>query len=161
MPITGTDIAKDLGDTFNRVVSAPVNVVKGAVDKAKGFLGSTPIIPDKSNTSWHTDMVKQANDSFKKEPTTKPKPVTNKPLPSYKKGTDYVPKTGTAKLHQGEAVLKKEDSEKYRNAKDKNMSKESVMKEAASSLAGKPEEKPKKEISHIVTHKAKGGAYVH
>ena len=161
MANTGNDIAHELGDTFNKVISSPVDAVSGLVDKAKNFVtGNKPA----QDTSWHDDMVKKANDSFKNAPN-QPTPKTPAPrqpaLKSFKDGTDNVTKTGPAKLHKGEAVLKKDDADKYRKAKGKDMSKESVMKEAASSLAGKPEEKPKKEISHIVTHKAKGGAYVH
>src|ERR1035437_8928544 len=33
------------------------------------------------------------------------------PLGNYKKGTDYVPKTGNDKLHEGEAVIPKEKNE--------------------------------------------------
>ena len=69
---------------------------------------------------------------------------------SYKHGTDYVPKTGPAVLHKGEAVLKKEDAEKYR----KHLS-------HLSSELGGADEKPPKEIDHIRTRKAKSGGYIH
>jgi hypothetical protein len=36
--------------------------------------------------------------------------------PSYKSGTRYVPRTGMAKLHKGEAVLNKKQANKYRGA---------------------------------------------
>lgn len=41
--------------------------------------------------------------------------------PSYKNGTDYVPKTGEAILHKGEAVLNKEDADKHRGNKMENV----------------------------------------
>ena len=164
MPSTGTQIAQDLKDSFNNVVSAPAKAVSDTVDTVKKFFTNTPV-GQKANpdTSWHDSMVKAANDSFKPKPSP-PTPTVKKPaLPSYKEGTDNVPHTGPALLHKGEAVLKKEDADKLRNVKEKTMSKEkeSVMKEAASSLAGKHEETPKKEIKHIKTEKAKNGGYIH
>lgn len=74
-----------------------------------------------------------------------------KPLGSYKKGTDYVPKTGVYKLEEGEAVKTK---------------KENVLEHLKDSLAGaeKPE-KPKKELKEIRTRKVKGkdgkSSYIH
>jgi hypothetical protein len=119
-----SDIAEGLRDTFNKVVSAPVNAVSGAVDavkKATGFGPPTTDSPSKPDNSWHSDMVKQANDSFAKQqskPASKPN-TTVKPgkTPSYKHGTDYVPKTGLAKLHKGEAVLPKDEAEQHRQEK--------------------------------------------
>jgi hypothetical protein len=40
-------------------------------------------------------------------------------VPSYRHGTDYVPRTGLAKLHEGEAVLTKEENEKRNMATEK------------------------------------------
>src|ERR1039458_2498774 len=108
-------------------------------------------------------MVKNAHDVAKAnsaQPAPKQSAPTKPAMKSFKDGTDNVMKTGPAKLHKGEAVLKKEDAEKYRSAKGKDMSKESVLKEAASSLAGKPEEKPKKEIKHMHIHKAANGGHI-
>jgi hypothetical protein len=74
-----------------------------------------------------------------------------KPLGSYKDGTDYVPKTGNYKLHEGEAVKSK---------------KENMLDHLKDALAGaeKPE-KPKKEIKAIHTRKVKGkdgkSSYIH
>jgi len=80
----------------------------------------------------------------------KKNPDLNMPkLPSYKDGTNYVPKTGPAMLHEGEAVV----------PKDKNMK---HMDKAMEGLGGM--HKPKKEIhkmeiskshngKHMVTHK--------
>jgi hypothetical protein len=118
------DIAEGLRDSFNNVVSAPVKAVGDMVDKVKSTFGAKP------NTDWHSDMVKSANDSFKAgqsksapaQPKPAPKPAPK--VPSYKHGTDYVPKTGLAKLHKGEAVLPKDEAEQHRQEKDmsnKNM----------------------------------------
>lgn len=64
---------------------------------------------------------------------------------SFKKGTDYVPKTGTYKLHEGEAVIPKEKNMMANPIKDSVMG----------------EKKPKKEIKEIRTRKAKSGGYIH
>ena len=111
--------------------------------------------------TWHQQMVKAANDKAAadaaKEAASKPKPKAAPKAnpPSYKKGTDYVPKTGTAKLHKGEAVLPKETADKYREAKMTHHF------DVSDELAGTKEEKPKKEIHHIKTRKAKTGGYIH
>lgn len=44
-------------------------------------------------------------------------------LASYKKGTDKVPKTGTYKLHEGEAVLTKQENEARKKGKKKHLHK--------------------------------------
>jgi hypothetical protein len=62
-----------------------------------------------------------------------------KPLPSYKHGTDYVPKTGPAILHKGEKVVPKE----------KNMDAYAKIHEG--------EKKPKKEIKRIIHTKMHDG----
>lgn len=73
-----------------------------------------------------------------------------KPLGSFKKGTDSVPKTGTYKLHKGEAVIPAEE-----NHMQKTMDK---MKAA---LSAKSDDKPKKEIKEIVTSRAHDGKMIH
>jgi len=70
-----------------------------------------------------------------------------KDLPSYKKGTDFVPKTGLAVLHKGEKVT---------TAKDNTMAKESVF-----SKITEGDQKPPKKIKSIHTRKAAGGTYIH
>jgi hypothetical protein len=75
---------------------------------------------------------------------------TESAIKGYKHGTDYVPKTGPAVLHKGEAVLKKEDAEKYR----KHLS------HVADELGGDPAKAPKV-IDHIRTRKAASGGYIH
>lgn len=69
-------------------------------------------------------------------------------LPSYKKGTNYVPKTGPAIIHEGEAII----------PKDKNKMHTDKMK---ASLSDEDTPKPKKEIKHIKTRKTKDGKYIH
>lgn len=62
-----------------------------------------------------------------------------KPLASYKDGTNYVPKTGHYKLHQGEAVVKKADNPFAK-----------VMEMAH-------DVKPEKQLNEIRVRRAKGG----
>lgn len=62
-----------------------------------------------------------------------------KPLGSYKKGTPSVPKTGTYKLHEGEAVIPKEAN-------------------PYAMVSGMPKpKKSKKKVDHVKVRKAKGG----
>jgi hypothetical protein len=133
------------------------DAVSNAVDKAKGALGFAPDKPapaPKPNTAWHDDMVRKANDSFKPQPQpSKPAPQPSKPLPKYKNGTDYVPATGPAILHEGEAVLNKRDADKHRAEKWSG----SVKGE----LGGEDTKPPKKKIREIRTRKGKNGGYIH
>jgi len=150
------DIANELKDTFSKVVNAPVKAVSDAVDTVKKYTGFGPkptveSQPDKPDAGWHSDMVNKANASFKNKPTA-PAPAKK---PSYKHGTDFVPETGDAKLHKGEAVLKKEDADKYREAKMHG-----TMEDLRESLGG-DHHKPKKEIHEIKTRKAKSGGFIH
>jgi hypothetical protein len=64
--------------------------------------------------------------------------------PSYKNGTDYVPKTGEAVLHKGEAVLNKEDADKHRERKG---------------MAEKKTETVHLSNHRVVMHLAKGGLH--
>ena len=150
--------------------SGPVDTIKNAIGDplgtSKKVLNTIDrIIPDwmvqkpgshqapQNDTSWHDQQVKSANETFgAKTPPAKPKGAS--PTPKYHKGTDYVPKTGPAILKKGEAVLNTEDASKLREVK---MSKE-WSKDAKDGLGGK-DEKPPKEISHIVHHKMVGGGH--
>ena len=67
-------------------------------------------------------------------------------MPSYKHGTGYVPKTGPAMLHEGEAVIPKEA-----NTMD--------AKAAMAGIMGKS--KPPKKIHKITTHKTDDGKMIH
>lgn len=69
-----------------------------------------------------------------------------KPLGSYKHGTSHVPRTGLYKLHEGEAVIPKEQN--TMNAAD-----------AMGKLS--PKGKPEKKIHKITTHKSDDGKMIH
>jgi hypothetical protein len=69
-----------------------------------------------------------------------------KPLGSFKHGTDYVPKTGTYELHEGEAVT---------SAKDNMADNESQF----SMVPGRKSKKPKKEIDHMHIKSHKDGSH--
>ena len=56
------------------------------------------------------------------EPSQSPTSTANlavavKGVPSYKRGTRFVKKTGQAKLHRGESVLRPREAKKYRSSK--------------------------------------------
>jgi hypothetical protein len=70
-----------------------------------------------------------------------------RPLGSFKTGTDYVPKTGMYKLHEGEAVKTKEE-----NVMD--------AKTAMEGITGKSQKPPKK-IREIHTKQTDDGKYIH
>jgi hypothetical protein len=74
------------------------------------------------------------------------------PLPSYKAGTDRVPKTGPAILHKDEAVLNKHDADNYREGKGTSM-------DGVLHNLGGEEHKPK-EISHMTVRKSKNGGHI-
>lgn len=153
MAQSGNDIANNLADSFSKVVSAPARALGDIGGRIQHALGgdSTP----KQDTSWHDQKVREANASHVEASKPAPTGSPAKPhkMPKYHKGTDYVPKTGPAVLKKGEAVLDTKEAAEHRAMKH-------GMDSVASELGGKSE-KPKKEIKHIVTKKAKTGGYIH
>lgn len=69
-----------------------------------------------------------------------------KPLGTFHKGTDFVPKTGNYTLEKGEAVVSKE----------KNMAASNPYK-----MVTEGDKSPKKTLKSIHTRKAKDGSYIH
>lgn len=76
-------------------------------------------------------------------------------IPKYKKGTDYVPKTGPAILHKGEAVLNKEDAQRLRDGK--------MSKTTKTTTPGSKSETTSKEhnvsLYRAMSHLNKGGLH--
>jgi len=146
--------ADNLIDTAKNTFVKPVQNVLNAVDKYTPSwlpgVHKTPA-PDPNATKPTAKSLGWAVDDDKKPASTATKKTTTPP--KYEKGTDYVPKTGPAILHKGEAVLNKEDADKHREGKMATSKKYDVSDE----LGGKKEAKPAKEIKHIVTRKAHGG----
>jgi len=106
----GQKIADDLKDTFT--FKNARDAVSHAVDTAKHYLGvgdSSPAPQSKPDNSNQDSPIKSANEAFKN--------AAKSLLPKYKNGTDYVPETGPAILHKGEAVLTKEEADKHRARK--------------------------------------------
>jgi hypothetical protein len=88
-----TQAAQRLGQTFTNLAN------------------KIPSWSQKPDTTWHSQQVKAANDSFRKPATKPPTPVKPAPKPmakppSFKKG-GTVQKTGLAKVHKGEKILTK------------------------------------------------------
>ena len=79
------------------------------------------------------------------------------PLGNYKKGTNYVPKTGNYKLHEGEAVIPKEDND-VAGALGEKKSTPKAPKHIVKSSAKKTE---KPTVHHMSIHKVSGGHIVH
>jgi hypothetical protein len=143
----------------------------GLLDKAKEL--GKDLVPESKAIGDKARMVDEYVSATKPAPAAKSSPASKpinpnakygdrpgeqridvsdmtKPLPSYKHGTDYVPKTGPAILHKGEKVVPKEQ-----NLKD-------IISAAHDHIGGgEPDKKPKKELHEIRTRKAKSGGYIH
>jgi hypothetical protein len=152
----------NLVDTLKNTFVKPVQNVLDTVGKVVPSSLMPKSKPAPSDPQHDQDVI-NATHSFgvKAGAGDKQPPVKAQTMPSHKNGTDYVKKTGPAKLHKGEAVLKKTDADKLRAAKGKGMAKNSAMDAVAGELGGKKEATPKKEIDHIKTKKAKSGGYIH
>jgi len=145
-----------LGDIKNKITNA-VNNTQAAIDTGTRRVKETWNTSPLGKTLSGGDTVIDNRGSKLHGPQqTAPKGSPAKPpskMPKYHKGTDFVPKTGPAILKKGEAVLNNKDAAEHRAMKH-------GMEGAASELGGH-EAKPKKEIKHIVTKKAKSGGYIH
>ena len=88
---------------------------KRSMDQARSALTETPSpIPDLPKApppQMNVDKVNpKAKYGTRKGEVRIPVDQMIKPLASFKEGTDYVPKTGLYKLHEGEAVKTKEEN---------------------------------------------------
>jgi hypothetical protein len=105
-----------------------------------------PSLPKATPPQENPDKInKHAKYGDRKGEVRIPVDQMTKPLGSFKHGTDYVPKTGVYKLHEGEAVKTKKENKM----------------DSMALVPGRSEEKPKKEIHEIRTRKAKSGGYIH
>ncbi len=87
---------KPLWDTIQAVITDVINTVKPYVD---GLVGSF-----KTAVEWATTAISKLKEFFGLE-SKKSGASSSGALGSYATGTDYVPKTGLYKLHEGEAVV--------------------------------------------------------
>jgi hypothetical protein len=151
------DAASKMGSKVATAPSSEAAGIKAKSDNVRDYMNATAKEPDAPKA----DPVTSEKDKL--HPTSKygdnageqrinTSTYDNPLIKSYKKGTDYVPKTGPAILHQGEKVIPAKDN-KVDNKVDKTYDLVKGM--------GKHEAAPKKEIAHIKTSKAHGGGYVH
>ena len=150
MQLPGMDLAKQATALVKPMTSEAAglkeiqnNVDAVAAPKAKVTFGATPpeakpFPAERINPKARYGM----KPGEKRIDTTE----MQKPLSSFKDGTDYVPKTGTYQLHEGEKVV----------PKDKNM--ENMKDKMMASLGG--DKKPKKEIKEMVHSKSTNGKHI-
>lgn len=144
------DVAK-LRSAANRVGSAFASAgVKAQSDEARGIAERQANIKQymdaqddapapKAPPAQNVDKInKNAKFGDRSGETRIDTSSMTKPLGSYKKGTPHVPKTGTYKLHEGEAVIPAKDN-------------------PFALVSGRKPRKSKKVVKHITTRKAKGG----
>lgn len=146
---------KDILDSVARKVTAPVQ----AQDSAKGIKATGDNIKeymDATSGASPTPKAPTVNDpsdrihpksKFGDQPGEKRIDVSTmtKPLASYKNGTPRVPKTGTYKLHEGEAVIPAKDNPVAAGMFD---------------MVNAPKTKAKKAIDHIKIRKMKTGGHI-
>jgi hypothetical protein len=125
-----------------------IRAKKENVDDYMKSVAKTPDAPKADPVTSDKDKL-HPNAKYGDNPGEKRIDVSDmtKPLvQSYKKGTDYVPKTGLALLHKGEKVVP---------VKENNMDSTYDM------VKGMGKDKaPKKEIEHMRIRKAKSGGHV-
>lgn len=127
----------DETESIGRELASKAQMIK------EGQADSTPAAPA-AKAAPKTDSGKRYGD----KPGEKRIDVKDalKPLGSFKHGTDYVPKTGIYKLHEGEAV----------KTKDENTMNAATAMEG---ITGKP--KAPKKIHKIITQKTDDGKMIH
>ena len=123
-----------------RETTAALNTVD---PQEPGTMKAPPASPPQSVDKIHPKAKFGSN----KGETRLPVDQWMKPLASYKDGTDYVPKTGPAILHEGEKVTPAKDN---------------PMASLFDKVPGrKAEEKAPKKIKSIHTRKTADGKYIH
>lgn len=146
----------DIAASIARKVTSPVQ----AQDSAKGISATAANVKEYMDATSGTTPSPKApvlNDpsdrihpksKYGDQPGEKRIDVSTmtKPLASYEKGTPHVPKTGTYKLHKGEAVIPAKDNPMAAGIFDK--------------IPGSTEKKAKKVIDHIKIRKMKTGGHI-
>jgi hypothetical protein len=125
--------------------------IKAKAANVKDYMDAVaqkPVTPKTPAAGTNVDKINK-NAKYGDRPGEKRLNVSDmtKPLASFKKGTTSVPKTGPAIVHKGEAVIPAKENSMSDGLYDK--------------VPGMPAHKPKKEIDHIRTSKAKSGGYIH
>lgn len=145
---------KDIAASVATKVTAPVQAqdsaagIKATADNVKQYMdatsGASPT-PKAPVVNSPADRI-HPKSKFGDQPNEKRIDVSTmtKPLASYKDGTPHVPKTGTYKLHEGEAVIPKEKNPVA----------------GMFDMVNAPKAKAKKVIDHIKIRKMKTGGHV-
>ena len=127
---------------------------KQSVDEFNDIYNDKPLPKAEPVKPSHTDLVNPKRTYGDKEGQKRgEKRIPNidemrKPISSLKEGTDYVPKTGNYKLHEGEKVVPK---------KENKMDHEKLF----DGVPGRTKEKsPKKEIKEIHIRKSHNGKHI-
>lgn len=146
---------QNLLDKWAQADADTASAAKGINEKAKMIQSlNAPSTPAPEKPSTESASADKINPKARYGDRGKEKRIDTsemtRPLGSFEKGTDNVPKTGVYKLHKGEAVIPKKENMKHKK-----------MAAAAEHLSDhKPAKAPKK-IKHIITAKAASGGYTH
>lgn len=146
---------KEIAANVARNMTSPVQAqdsaagIKANADNIKQYMdatsGASPT-PKAETVNSPADRI-HPKSKFGDQPNEKRIDVSTmtKPLASYKNGTPRVPKTGTYKLHEGEAVVPAKDN---------------PMAGMFDKIPGAAPKKAKKEIDHIKIRKMKTGGHI-
>ena len=119
---------------------------KQNVEEYDDATSGPPALPKATPAQDNPDKInKKAKYGDRKGEVRIPVDQMIRPLGSFKKGTDYVPKTGIYKLHEGEAV---------KTAEENKM-------DPMALVPGRSEEKPNKVVHEIRSRKAHSGGVIH
>jgi hypothetical protein len=152
-----SDALKKVADAFSKVGShiaqAPSNEAQAIEEKRKNIeqykaaTSSSSSSPSSSPAQSDSPRDKVGRGPYGSQAGEKRIDTSDmtKPLGSYKHGTDYVPKTGSYILHEGEKVVPKKDNP--------------VANPYA--LVGAEHKRPKKEIKSITHHMTHDGKIIH
>ena len=126
--------------------------IRGKMESIRQYKDATPYTPASPAPAPSAPAKKyDPKNHYGSRPGEKRLDSEGNEMKSYKKGTDYVPETGPAILHEGEAVIPKE----------KNKMKDNGFDAVKDALGGVDKsKKPKKEIKHLVHKRSKNGGHI-